>query len=96
MSPQQQRTYRLCLDLLGAEGMLIDDYEMTRPDTVSESILGNLEDACIQKTFLESQGATIGGGTSEISKNIIGERVLGLPKEPSVDRDLPWSEIPRS
>ncbi|MEZ5169215.1 MAG: acyl-CoA dehydrogenase family protein [Acidimicrobiia bacterium] len=97
VSPQQQRTYKLCIDLLGAEGMLIDDYEMRRPDTVSESILGGAPaDACLQKTFLEVQGATIGGGTSEISRNIIGERVLGLPKEPSVDRDLPWSEIPRS
>jgi len=37
-----------------------------------------------QKTFLESRGETIYTGSTEIQKNIIGERVLGLPREPAV------------
>jgi alkylation response protein AidB-like acyl-CoA dehydrogenase len=44
--------------------------------------------------YLWSQSATIVGGTSDVMRGIIGERVLGLPKEPTVDRG-PWRSIPR-
>ena len=44
-----------------------------------------------QKAFLRIQANSIEGGTSEIMKNILGERVLGLPGDVRVDKDLPWS-----
>jgi alkylation response protein AidB-like acyl-CoA dehydrogenase len=47
----------------------------------------------MQKYGLFTPSSSIAGGTDEINKNIIGERVLGLPKEPDVSRDIPWREL---
>jgi alkylation response protein AidB-like acyl-CoA dehydrogenase len=84
--------YELCIDLLGPEGLVGYDYAFRRPDEAGlDAPLGSS-----RKMFLRARANSIEGGTSEIMRNILGERILGLPGEPRVDRDLPWSEVPRS
>jgi alkylation response protein AidB-like acyl-CoA dehydrogenase len=90
----QQRLYTFALHLLGPDGMLISDYEMRRPSVQGEAFADDGFD--LQKAFLTVRGTTIGGGTTDIGRNILGERVLGLPAEPRTDKDLPWSQVPRS
>ena len=77
------------LELLGEEGLRYSDWTMTRP--VGVDFLGR--DAGYR--YLRAKGNSIEGGTSEILRNVIAERVLGLPAEPRVDTNLPWKEVPR-
>ena len=55
-----------------------------------------VDDGAWQHAFLYQWAPKICGGTDQIQRNTIGERVLGLPGEPRVDRGIPFSELPRS
>ncbi len=83
--------YEFCVDLPGAGGMLIDGYEMSSPEVSTAG--GGSQD--VRKAFLRSLANTIEGGSSEVMRNILGERILGLPGEPRVDKDRPWKDVPR-
>ena len=81
--------YEFAIGLMGAEGMLYGSYEMIRPETA-------MGFETMQKAFLRSRANSIEGGTTEVMKNILGERVLGMPGDVRVDRDVPWSQVPRN
>ena len=82
LNQQMQMT---AADLLGADAMAWEpgaEYHDGMPHEV--------------RGMLRSRANTIEGGTTEVNKNILGERVLGLPREPDPWADAPWDEVPRS
>jgi alkylation response protein AidB-like acyl-CoA dehydrogenase len=84
--------YELCVDLLGPAATVGADYEMRRSENLG--LVG--PPGSSRKMFLRARANSIEGGTSEIQRNILGERVLGLPGEPRTDKELPWKDVPRS
>jgi alkylation response protein AidB-like acyl-CoA dehydrogenase len=87
---QNQRITAFAVELLGPGGMLQPGgYHFERP-----AVVDHWQDP--PHAFLRAVANTIEGGTTEIAKNIIAERVLGLPAEPRDDRATLWKELSRS
>lgn len=77
------------IELLGEDGLQYSDWTMVQP----EKVVLTGRDAGYR--YLRAKGNSIEGGTSEILRNIVSERVLGLPTEPRVDKDVPWKDVAR-
>jgi alkylation response protein AidB-like acyl-CoA dehydrogenase len=77
------------VELAGPEGLRYDDWTMRRPEGA------NFYGRDPGYRYLRARGNSIEGGTSEILRNIIAERVLGLPSETRVDTGVPWKDLPR-
>jgi len=88
-------SYEFGMEMLGNEGLLFPrGYALTQPELNFDNETFGFTDT--QSLFLRSRANSIEGGTSEIMRNIIAERVLGLPSETKLDKDKAWKDIPRS
>jgi alkylation response protein AidB-like acyl-CoA dehydrogenase len=79
MSRMTRLSRDLGLEILGAKGMLHGE----------DAPMGGM----LQEMAIFAPAVSIYGGSDEVQKNIIGERVLGLPKEPSDDRTVPFKDL---
>jgi alkylation response protein AidB-like acyl-CoA dehydrogenase len=93
-----QRLQELAIDLEGLYGAAWTGAQLRRGGDGQLGWMSTDRDdhASIARGFLRAQANTIEGGTSDIMRNILGERVLGLPKEPDISRDVPWKDVLRS
>jgi len=81
-----QNVMLLARDLIGADAMTVGDLRGDHSD---------LHDGIWQYGFMFAQALTIGGGTFAVQRNIVGERVLGLPHDIDVTAGLTWSQAQR-
>ncbi len=84
----------LGLRIVGPSGML-HAYDSASRKVLDEAT-GNPFLGFVTEMALFAQAPPIYGGTDQIQKNIIGERVLGLPKEPNQDKVVPFADLPKN
>jgi alkylation response protein AidB-like acyl-CoA dehydrogenase len=82
-----QAVHELGVDILGPEGQLGGEYA---------TMLAGVHVDSPQLRFVRSRAMSIEGGSNQILRNIVGERVLGLPGDIRVDKSVPWRDVPRS
>jgi alkylation response protein AidB-like acyl-CoA dehydrogenase len=85
-SDLNQRIQLLATELLGMDGVAWAGHDGQYAEDLPYEVKG----------MFRSRANTIEGGTTEVNKNVIGERVLGLPREPDTYQSTPWRDVPRN
>jgi alkylation response protein AidB-like acyl-CoA dehydrogenase len=86
---------RLAVDVLGSHALIVEGRPPMRAYRADDPGAPNSTASWLGALYNAVAG-TIYAGTSQVQRNILGERVLGLPGEPRADKDLPWSQVPRN
>ena len=92
MAELNAAVYDLAMESTGSDALLFAGYDETRPDFAA--VHGQRGD--VRHDYLRSLANSIEGGTSEILRNILGERVFGLRPEPRLDKNIPWARALKS
>ena len=85
----RKRIAEFSLDVSGDDALLYETYELGRSEHAND------DRAPVPRVYLRSRAHTVEGGTTEVMKNILAERILGLPRDRAADKGVPWNEIPR-
>ncbi len=84
-----QEATRLRLEIAGDEGLAYDDWTLHAVDQ------GMSAHRPASYHYLRARANSIEGGSTEILRGVIADRILGLPREPRADHDRPWKDVPR-
>jgi alkylation response protein AidB-like acyl-CoA dehydrogenase len=94
MSEMVRQSRDVGLEIAGAYGTL---HAYTAEDQEAlDAATGMPKLAMVTESALFAQGPSIYGGTDQVQRNIIGERILGLPKEPGPDKSTPFKDLPKN
>jgi alkylation response protein AidB-like acyl-CoA dehydrogenase len=94
LAENHNHIWEMCLTLAGPRSLLTGSYVREPPAVMGgdESRLPIDGDVDLARWYLMTKGTGIGGGTGDIMRNILGERILGLPPEPREDKGGPWRQ----